>query len=481
MQSKRNTASSPTRAGASKMESPHVRTIPVVQGVASLTGFGISVTVDRGQLVLSDGTGRDHRVARLARPTSGLKRLVVRGRGGYITFDALAWLHGVGAGLVQIGYDGELIAAIGRQGLNDARLRRAQALAPWNGVGPAITRDLLVTKLQGQASVLQRFSGSDRPVASIGRAVAELRHTRDVQRMRNLEARAGLAYWRAWEYIAVPWVRRDEGRVPEHWRSLGARMSPLSSGKPRYAANPANAILNYTYTVLEAEATLAAREVGLDPGMGLLHVDTQGRDSLALDLMEAARPQVDGYLLDLLEGQPFSTAMFFETAKGVCRVMPLLTHTLAKTAVLWQAAVAPVIERVAHTLHRSSRELTSVAPKSLPHSNRTSRNWREPPTRLTQANRLSSVAKRRTTDLQRVCLECGNIFEGDRHARKQYCSDCIVVRRHERAVALGSKHPTYAQRWRMRAEEAPDPEEFSGGGDGEWGRTTGRIRSAAGV
>jgi CRISPR associated protein Cas1 len=149
-----------------------------------LSGFGIRVAVEHGQLVLTDVTANKRRAARLARPTSGLNRLIVRGRGGYITFDAMAWLHGIGAGLVQLGYDGELIAAIGSQGLNYPSLRRAQALAPWNSVGPAITRDLLLTKLKGQASVLQRIPGSDRAIATIENASAELRQAEDVHRMR---------------------------------------------------------------------------------------------------------------------------------------------------------------------------------------------------------------------------------------------------------------------------------------------------------
>ena len=66
--------------------------------------------------------------------------------------------------------------------------------------------------------------------------------------------------------------------VPEHWHTFGARISPLS-GSPRLAANPPNAILNYLYALLESEARLAAAALGLDPGLGVLHVDTPNRDS----------------------------------------------------------------------------------------------------------------------------------------------------------------------------------------------------------
>jgi hypothetical protein len=43
-------------------------------------------------------------------------------------------------------------------------------------------------------------------------------------------------------------------------------------------------MLNYLYAVLESESRLAAAALGLDPGLGVLHVDTPARDSLACDL-----------------------------------------------------------------------------------------------------------------------------------------------------------------------------------------------------
>jgi CRISPR/Cas system-associated endonuclease Cas1 len=50
--------------------------------------------------------------------------------------------------------------------------------------------------------------------------------------------------------------------------------------------------LNYLYAVLESEARLAISTLGLDPGLGVLHADSQVRDSLAFDVMEPVRPMV---------------------------------------------------------------------------------------------------------------------------------------------------------------------------------------------
>lgn len=112
-----------------------------------------------------------------------------------------------------------------------------------------------------------------------------------------LEAQAALAYWSVWRAVPVMYPKNDLRRVPDHWRTFGTRVSPLT-GSPRLAVNPPNAMLNYLYALLESEACLTAAAMGLDPSIGLLHVDTDARDSLACDLMEPVRPQVDAYLLD---------------------------------------------------------------------------------------------------------------------------------------------------------------------------------------
>ena len=83
-------------------------------------------------------------------------------------------------------------------------------------------------------------------------------------------------------------------------------LSPLT-GSPRLAANPPNAILNFLDALLESEARLAAAALGLDPCMGVLHVDTTARDSLACDLMERSHRLPSGSLV--LFGQPSASPM----------------------------------------------------------------------------------------------------------------------------------------------------------------------------
>jgi hypothetical protein len=178
------------------------------------------------------------------------------------------------------------------------------------------------------------------------------------------------------------------------------------------AVNPAGAILNYLYALLEAEARLACQIVGLDPALAVVHADTRGRDSLPLDLMEAVRPSVDRYLHALLRDRVFRASDFYETRRGNCRLLAPLTHELAETLPAWRKLIAPVAERVASLL----RERPPSGVKL--------------PTPLTEANRRADRARchnRTNTPTQpkrpeRRCKRCGGELP---HRDRVYCDDCL--------------------------------------------------------
>ncbi len=88
-------------------------------------------------------------------------------------------------------------------------------------------------------------------------------------------------------------------------------------------------MLNYMYALVESEARLAAAALGLDPGIGFLHVDTDARDSLACDLMETVRPRVDAFLLQWITSEPLRREWFFEQRDGNCRLMASFAEALA--------------------------------------------------------------------------------------------------------------------------------------------------------
>jgi len=381
-------------------------------GVITLFGYGTQIRVNRGHLILEDGIGSDRRRFRLPRVGHGLKRLVVIGSDGMVSLAALRWLADQDAAFIMLERDGTVLATTGPVRPSDARLRRAQVLAQQNGTALHITRGLLSQKLAGQEQVARKKLLDSRTADIIGQFRAAVANAETIDAIRYLESQGASAYWAAWRDLPITFPKVDLPRVPDHWRRFDTRKSPLS-GSPRLAANPANAILNYLYAVLESETRLAVAALGLDPGLGFWHVDTPARDSLACDLMEPIRPQVDAYLLDWITRQPLKREWFFEQRDGNCRLMSPLAVELAQTARIWGRAVAPVAEWVAQTLSSTSAQ---------------------PGRQLALATRLTQRHKReakgapsyppaeRASRLQTLCRGCGKTIRVGR----THCGQCAV-------------------------------------------------------
>ncbi len=388
-------------------------------GVVTLCGYGIQVRVDRGHLLLDDGIGADRRRYRLPRVDHGLRRLVVIGPDGMVSLAALRWLADQGAAFVMLERDGSVLATTGPVRSSDAKLRRAQALAHSSGAALRITRELISQKLAGQERVARHKLLDSKTADVIAQFRAEVPTGNSVTTIRLIESQAARAYWSAWSVLPINFPKNQLRRVPEHWRSFGARVSPLT-GSPRLAANPPNAILNYLYALLESEARLAAAALGLDPGMGVLHVDTTARDSLACDLMEVVRPQVDAYLLDWITRQFLNCEWFFEQRDGNCRLMAPFAVQLSNTAPIWGRAVAPIAEWVARAFWSTIRRPEASLPTRLTQNNR--RKARGAPAQSPFA---------RIPSQQNICDGCGKAIRRN----STHCPDCALKNSTESLIA----------------------------------------------
>jgi CRISPR-associated endonuclease Cas1 len=381
-------------------------------GVLTLFGYGISVSVERGHLTVKDGIGADRLQTRLPRVGHGLRRLVLIGSDGFVSLAALRWLADQAAAFVMLERDGSVLATTGPVRPSDARLRRAQSLAHQSGAALQIARELIDQKLVGQERVARDILRNASVTDLIASARAALVTTGTIEDVRRYEAQAAQAYWSAWSDIAINFPKNDLHRVPSHWLRFGTRKSPLT-GSPRLAVNPPNAILNYLYALLESESRLAASALGLDPGIGVLHVDTDARDSLACDLMEPIRPEVDAYLLKWILNGPLRRQWFFEERDGNCRLMGSFTVRLSDTAPTWGRAVGPIAERVSRILW---------AKRSRPYNDSV------PATRLTESHRRQARIEPVAPTVAiaplppKVCKICGaSIKHSD-----NYCASCAV-------------------------------------------------------
>jgi CRISPR-associated endonuclease Cas1 len=319
--------------------------VPSKNGVIVLSGYGISLAVTRGHLVVSDGIGSERRSGRFSRIVAkALQRIVVIGYSGFISFEAVHWLCDVGIAFVQLDYDGNVLLWAAPTGTSAIKLQRAQAIAPFTDTGLSVVRYLISAKLDNQARVISPFQ---RQIANEIRTLKYgIGDAQTIDTLRVIEAQAAILYWNVIAPRAFPFIQKDEKRVPEHWKTIGPRVSPLSAS-PRNAVTPFHAMLNYLYAILESETTIALKSAGLDPSLGILHLDTEFRQSFACDVMEAVRPDVDKWLLDTIAVKTFAWGDFAETREGQCRLLPTLARQLAETAPAWKAAIVPIVERIA--------------------------------------------------------------------------------------------------------------------------------------
>jgi CRISPR-associated endonuclease Cas1 len=255
-----------------------------------------------------------------------------------------------------------------------AQVRRAQALVCSGaipGAAAAITREILRVKLAGQARVAKRLGSaagitrtqSAAASATITRYAAAIARETDIARMLMAEAQAAAFYWQLWKDVPIRFARRNPKRLGpggrwqpgrhDPWLIFGPRPS-LLTGQPYRATTPGNCVLNWLYAVCQTELTVALRTSGIDPGIGLFHVDMPNRLSLTLDGIEALRPYVDLWLLGYLANSVFANRDFNELRDGEVRLTHPLSSHLAMTAALWRQVCEPVAEWLKDSFMRAA-------------------------------------------------------------------------------------------------------------------------------
>lgn len=393
---------------------------PLAPNVLTLSGYGISLAVSRGHLILSDGVGRQRRERRLPRVQQQIDRIVIIGHTGHISLEAVRWCTESGVALIQLDTHGRVSGLATVSGRDDPRLRRAQALAAGTPVGFKVAQTLISAKIAGQHGVLRSHQ-----IGSIGLdGYSELADgATTLQELAAIEAQAAARYFNTWaNSIELRFARDHLARIPEHWTRFVARTSLIHAGTgARDAADPLNAILNYTYALAETECVIALRTVGLDPGLGVMHTDQNARDSLALDLIEPLRPVADDLVMQFLARRVFVADDFVEDGRGGCRLaQPLASELsgflreLARVASHWAEQVSAIITSGASAKIRTSAPLTRA-------------NWFA--SNGLQAPVLETAYVRAAAS----CEVCGTLLA---HNQKRHCKPCWDKRRKD----LASEH-----------------------------------------
>lgn len=146
-------------------------------------------------------------------------------------------------------------------------------------------KDLVSNKLRGQRATLVKAL----------RKRPDQRYTlsKDIERLADMEKRAASAE-------SIDSLRGIEGAGAamffEAYQTIFASQLNFNGRNRRPPRDPVNAVLSLSYTLLHAESVRVLAANGFDPNLGVYHLPSYGRESLACDLVELYRPLVDSWV-----------------------------------------------------------------------------------------------------------------------------------------------------------------------------------------
>jgi CRISPR-associated protein Cas1 len=321
-----------------------------------LTGHGLSIRVDKGNLLVRDGNTHypsDRREWRFFYGALDIPPvLIVVDGSGEITMDALDWLATQKVSLIRLRWDGQFmsIATTGAQAAsaekvywqertrNDpvARLRFARDVVHDKALSTLVTMEDHVPRSRVWENAHKSITARTRQL--------ERRQPRSIHELLGIEGAIANEYFRAWSGIALKWKALKQRPIPEDWQKYTSRSSLRERLRVnRGATHPVNAMLNYAYGVLVSQTQIRLIAERYDPTIGIMHDRESDRGSypaFALDHIEPMRPVVDRAVLHLIDTTVFTGADFSIQHDGVCRLNPELARRVAQLAVEHSTRVA---------------------------------------------------------------------------------------------------------------------------------------------
>lgn len=297
--------------------------------VLVVAGYGTTLAVRNDALVIVPGkthAAQKSEPITLYRAVHGVNAIILlTEKKGSVTLDALSWCESQEIRLSILDYQGMCIHSFGTTRA-DAHLRRRQYAAFAEGKALFISVELIRRKLEGQRATLlahPELPGQAQGIAALEEALQVIDRPllppqfTDIAYLRTFEGRAADAYFSAWKGLPIKWHKDAAKSIPPHWKSVAERGSPLSKNHgARHATNPAQAILNYAYALLESQVRQSLNALGFDLACGFLHSDVLDRDSLVYDAMELFRPAIDDRVLQMLKKTTFNKGDCMTTHDG---------------------------------------------------------------------------------------------------------------------------------------------------------------------
>ena len=277
-----------------------------------LNGHGINMRVDGAKLHIKDG-----RYTTLEEPEEyvfspkrcDLDNIVIYGKSGNISIDAIRWLIKHKVQITILNWDGKLLTTMLPPESVQVKTKFMQYNAySDNKVRIPLAKKFIEAKFERTKTMLEWLNERYPTInVDLSKEVEILRKVKSVPEILIIEARVAKIYWQEFSKI-----------VPEKYE-FGSRMY---TNRPSKAGDMVNCMFNYGYALLEAECLKAINSTGLDRHVGFLHEMAMGKNSLAYDIQEPFRFLVDMSVISLIENDSIKKSDFIRTENYNLRLKP---------------------------------------------------------------------------------------------------------------------------------------------------------------
>jgi hypothetical protein len=185
--------------------------------------------------------------------------------------------------------------------------------------------------------------------------------------------------------------------------------------------------------------------------------------------MEPVRPEVDAFVLDMVECRTFRKAEFIETSDRHVRLLAPLTHDLAETMPQWARSLGPIAEHVAHVFGKAMDGTYSAATPLTSRRHRDAqavvKAHKVEASRRAAAGRVLQRSPAQSAALPLwTCPDCGGAVTNPRHV---CCAACIAADpaqapevRGRRGAAIAARRRALTEWEQANAGVTYDPELF---------------------
>ena len=168
-----------------------------------------------------------------------------------------------------------------------------------------LAREFVSAKISNQRTKLRRAGAPKALLEALKGANKAADVAPTWQQLIGAEGEAASAYFSNWSLLITDTKRNG-------W--------PWSGRSGRPATDPPNALLNYVYALLTADAVKALASCGLDPHAGFLHSSRRNKPALALDLIEEFRAPIADSVVQTVINNGEITPDQFRAVMGTYRL-----------------------------------------------------------------------------------------------------------------------------------------------------------------